>query len=52
MISFLQCITENHDYALQVLLPELIELLLVNTFFFSKKKLDSICQMVVINNMD
>ena len=27
MISFLQHITETHDYALPVLLPELIELL-------------------------
>ena len=42
MILFLQRITENHDYVLQVLLPELTELLLVNTFFL-KKKLDSIC---------
>ena len=36
MISFLQCITEDHDYALQVLLPELIELLLVNILTISK----------------
>ena len=32
MISFLQRFTEDHDYALHVLLPELIELLLVNIF--------------------
>ena len=32
MISFLQCFTEDHDYASHVLLPELIELLLVNIF--------------------
>ena len=32
MISFLQRFTEDHDYALHALLPELIELLLVNIF--------------------
>ena len=35
MISFLQRITEDQDYALQVLLPELIELLLINIFTLS-----------------
>ena len=30
MIPFLQRFTEDHDYALRVLLTELIELLLVN----------------------
>ena len=45
MISFLQRITEDHDYALQVLLPELIELLLINIFtlLFLKKKLSNMC---------
>ena len=38
MISFLQRITEDHDYALQVLLPEFIELLLVNIFTISKEE--------------
>ena len=38
MISFLQCITEDHDYALLVLLPELIELLLINIFTISKEE--------------
>ena len=38
MISFLQRITEDHNYALQVLLPELIELLLVNIFTISKEE--------------
>ena len=32
MISFLHQITEDHDFALQVVLPERIELLLVNIF--------------------
>ena len=46
MVSFLQRITEDHDYALQVLLPELIELLLINIFTISRAearqyKLDS-----------
>ena len=45
MISFLERITEDHDYALQVLLPELIELLLINIFtlLFLKKKLSNMC---------
>ena len=38
MISFLQRITEDHNYALQVLLPGLIELLLVNIFTISKEE--------------
>ena len=39
MISFLQSITEEEpDYALRVLLPELIELLLINTFTISKEE--------------
>ena len=38
MISFLQPITEDHDYALQVHLSELIELLLVNVFTISKEQ--------------
>ena len=38
MIYFLQPITEDHDYALQVHLPELIELLLVNVFTISKEQ--------------
>ena len=38
MISFLQRITEDQDYALQVLLPELIELLLINIFTISKEE--------------
>ena len=38
MISFLQPITEDHDYALQVLLPELMVLLLVNIFAISKEE--------------
>ena len=38
MISFLQCITEDHDYALQVLLPEPIELLFINIFTISKEE--------------
>ena len=38
MISFLQPITEDHDYALQVLLPELMVLLLVNIFTISKEE--------------
>ena len=37
MISFLQRITEDHDYVLQVLLPELMVLLLVNKFTISKE---------------
>ena len=37
MISFLQRITEDHDYVLQVLLPELMVLLLVNKFAISKE---------------
>ena len=36
MISFLQRITEDQDYTLQVLLSELIELLLINIFTISK----------------
>ena len=36
MISFLQRTTEDQDYSLQVLLPELIELLLINIFTISK----------------
>ena len=36
IISFLQCIAEDHDYVLLVLLPELIELLLINIFTVSK----------------
>ena len=45
MISFLERITEDHDYALQVLLPDLIELLLINIFtlLFLKKKLSNMC---------
>ena len=43
MISFLQRSTGDHDYALQVLLPELIELLLINIFPISKEKLGNIC---------
>ena len=35
---FLQHITEDYDYVLQVLLPELIELLLVNIFTISKEE--------------
>ena len=39
MVSFLQSITEEEpDYALQVLLPELIELLLMNIFTISKEE--------------
>ena len=38
MIPFLQHITEDHNYALQVVLPELIELLLVNIFTISKEE--------------
>ena len=38
MISFLQRITEDQDYSLQVLLPELIELLLINIFTISKEE--------------
>ena len=38
MVSFLQRITENYDHALQVPLPELIELLLVNIFTISKEE--------------
>ena len=39
MISFLQSITEEDpDYALQVLLPEFIELLLINIFTISKEE--------------
>ena len=38
MIYFLQRITKDHNYALQVLLPELIELLLVNIFIISKEE--------------
>ena len=38
MISFLQHITEDHDFVLQVLLPELIELLPVNIFTISKEE--------------
>ena len=38
MISFLQRITEDQDYSLQVLLPELIELLLINIFTVSKEE--------------
>ena len=38
MIYFLQRITEDHNYALQVLLPGLIELLLVNIFTISKEE--------------
>ena len=38
MVFFLERITENHDYALDVLLPEIIELLLVNIFTISKNK--------------
>ena len=38
MISFLQRITEDHDYALQVLLLELMVLLLVNKFTISKEE--------------
>ena len=37
MISFLQRITQDHDYVLQVLLPELMVLLLVNKFTISKE---------------
>ena len=38
MISFLQRINEDHGYALQVLLPEFIELLLINRFTISKEE--------------
>ena len=38
MISLLQRITEDHDYALQVLLPEFIELLLINIFTISQEE--------------
>ena len=38
MIFFLQRINKDHDYALQVLLPELIELLFVNMFTISKEE--------------
>ena len=38
MISFLQRITEDHDYASQVLLLELIELLLINISTISKEE--------------
>ena len=38
MISFLQHVTEHHDYALQVLISELIELLSVNIFTISKEE--------------
>ena len=38
MISFRQSISEDHDYALQVLLPELMVLLLVNKFTISKEE--------------
>ena len=38
MISILQRITEDHDYALQVHLPELSELLLVIIFTLSKEE--------------
>ena len=38
MISFLQRITEDYDDALQVLLPELIELLFVNIFTISNEE--------------
>ena len=41
MISFLRLITEDQDYALQVLLPELTELLLINIFTISKE--ENIC---------
>ena len=46
MISFLQRITEDHDYALQVLLPELIELL------FLKKLNNSYHSIHVIHIME
>ena len=38
MISFLQRITEDQDYASQVLVPELIELLLINIFTIYKEE--------------
>ena len=38
MIFFLQLITNDHDHALQVLLPELIELSLVNMLTISKEE--------------
>ena len=38
MISFLQRITEDHDFVLQILLPELIKLLLGNLFTISKEE--------------
>ena len=37
-ISFLQRITEDHDFVLQILLPELIKLLLGNLFTISKEE--------------
>ena len=38
MIFFLQRINKDHDHALQVLLPGIIELLLVNMFTISKEE--------------
>ena len=38
MVSFVQRVTEDHDYPLQLLLSEFIELLLVNTFTVSKEE--------------